>query len=131
MRRQLDHDPAFDQRLAHQADVEVLQVAQAAVNHLRTATAGAGGEIVTLDQRHVVAAAGSIERDAGAGHATADDEHVKDLARQRMDRCVSFDHGFKLAARWAVVWRLLRRGTRIAERQILHGLVRETRPWRV
>ncbi len=37
VRRQLDHQLALEQRLADQAEVEVLQVAQAAVDHLRGA----------------------------------------------------------------------------------------------
>ena len=42
---------AFVQRLVHQADVAVLQVAQAAVHELRALRRRAGGEVVALDQR--------------------------------------------------------------------------------
>ena len=41
VRRQLDQQRALEQRLAHQAEVEVLEVAQAAVDQLRRAAGGA------------------------------------------------------------------------------------------
>ena len=80
MRRQTRENPTLDQRLANERDVEVLQVAQAAVDHLRGAAAGAAGEVVAFDQGDVVAAAGRVERDAGAGHSAADHEDVELLA---------------------------------------------------
>ena len=81
VRRQLDHQLALEQRLAHQAEVEVLQVAQAAVDELRRAAAGARGEVGLLDQRHAVAARGRVERHPGAGDPAADHQHVEVLGR--------------------------------------------------
>ena len=49
------------QRLAHEAEVEVLQVAQAAVDHLRRAARGAAGEVVALDERDREPARGRVE----------------------------------------------------------------------
>ena len=45
VRRQLDQQRALEQRLADQPEVEVLEVAQAAVDQLRGAAGGAGGEV--------------------------------------------------------------------------------------
>ena len=49
------------QRLAHQPEVEVLQVAQAAVDHLRRAARGAAREVVALDERDREPARGGVE----------------------------------------------------------------------
>ena len=64
VRRELDHQLALEQRLADQAEVEVLQVAQPAVDHLRGAARGADRVVVALDQRDRVAARGGVEGDA-------------------------------------------------------------------
>ena len=64
VRRQLDHELALEQRLADEAEVEVLQVAQAAVDELGGAARGARGEVGLLDERDAVAARGGVERDA-------------------------------------------------------------------
>ena len=69
VRRERGVDLALEQRLAHQPEVEVLQVAQAAVDELARARRGAGGEVGPLHQRDRVAARGGVERDAGAGDA--------------------------------------------------------------
>ena len=49
VRREPDQQLALEQRLADQAEVEVLQVAEAAVDHLRGAARGAPREVVALD----------------------------------------------------------------------------------
>ncbi len=85
VRRQLDHQLALEQRLADQAEVEVLQVAQAAVDHLRGAARGAFGVVAALQQRHRVPARGRVERDPGAGDAAADDDDLEVLAGDRLD----------------------------------------------
>ena len=92
VRRELDQQLALEQRLADQAEVEVLQVAQAAVDHLRGAAGGALAEVASLDQRHRVAARGGIERDAGAGDAAADHDHVETGLLHRLERLVAGDH---------------------------------------
>ena len=68
---------ALLQRLADQAEVEHLQVAQAAVDQLAAARAGAGGEVALLEQGGGEAAGDRVERDPGADDAAADDEHVE------------------------------------------------------
>ena len=59
-----------------QADVAVLQVAQATVHELGRLGRRAGREVVALDQRGAQATGGGVEGDARAGDAATDDEHV-------------------------------------------------------
>ena len=77
----LDEEPPLVQGLAHELDVEVLEVAQPAVDQLAGAARGAGGEVALFDQGHRQAAAGGVEGDPAAGHAATDDEHVECLRR--------------------------------------------------
>ena len=93
VRRQLDQQRALEQRLADQPEVEVLQVAQAAVDQLRRAAGGARGEVVALHQRDAVAARGGVERHAGAGDAAADHDQVEAVALERGERVCARDHG--------------------------------------
>ena len=83
MRRQRDVDLALQQRLAHEPEVEVLQVAQAAVHELARARGGADRVVAALDERDGVAARGCVERHPGAGDPAADHEHVERLAGER------------------------------------------------
>ncbi len=92
VRRQLHHQLALQQRLADQAEVEVLQVAEPAVDHLRGAAGGAGRVVVALQQRHRVAARGSVEGDAGAGDAATDHDHLEALAGDRLQGCGTGEH---------------------------------------
>ena len=85
MRRQVDVDLALQQRLAHEPEVEVLQVAQAAVDELGRARRRPAREVGALDQRDRVPARGGVQRDAGAGDPAADHEHVERLGRERGD----------------------------------------------
>ena len=77
MRRHAQQDFALGQRLAHQAEGAVLEIAQAAVDQLGGGRRGAGGEIVLLDEQHAQAAAGGVAGDAGAVDAAADDGEVE------------------------------------------------------
>ena len=85
-------DLALEQRLAHEPEVEVLQVAQAAVDELARARRGAGGVVGLLDQRDRVAARGGVERDAGAGDAAADHQHVERLGGEGGDGVRAREH---------------------------------------
>ena len=80
----LEQQAPLVQRLAHEADVETLEVAQAAVDQLAGAARRAGGEVALLDQSHRQAAAGGVEGDAAAGHAAADHQHVERLRRETL-----------------------------------------------
>ena len=64
------------ERFAHQAELVVLQIAQAAVDQLAARLRGARGEVVALGQQHAEAASGGIARDCGAVDAAADDKEV-------------------------------------------------------
>ena len=71
------------ERLAHQRELAVLEVAQAAVDQLGRRRRGVRGEVVLLAQQDARAAAGEVAGDAGAVDAAADDEHVDLVARRR------------------------------------------------
>ena len=94
--REPDQQLALQQRLADQAEVEVLQVAEPAVDHLRRAAGGALAEVVALDQRDRIAARGRVEGHAGAGDPTADDDHVEAVLSHRRECLVARDHSREL-----------------------------------
>ncbi len=70
---------ALGERLAHQPELVVLQVAKAAVHQLGRRRRGVRAEVVLLDQQHLQAAARGIAGDAGAVDAAADDQEVERL----------------------------------------------------
>jgi hypothetical protein len=74
---------ALGQRLAHQAELVVLQVAQAAVDQLGGRRRGVARQVVLLAQQHGQATAGQVARDAGTVDAAAHHQHV---ARDRASR---------------------------------------------
>ena len=84
---------ALEQGLADQAQVEVLQVAQAAVDELARAAGGAAGIVGLLDERDRVSARGGVERHAGAGDPAADHDDVEGVRAQRLQGGVAGDHG--------------------------------------
>ena len=86
-----EQQPALLQRLAHQAEVEHLEVAQAAVDQLAAAAAGAAGQVALLEQPGVEAAGDGVERGAGADHSPADHQDVELACRSahRGDRGVA------------------------------------------
>ena len=92
MRRELDHELALEQRLAHESEVELLQVAQAAVHELGGAAARSGGEVGLLDQADAVAAGGRVEGDARARDAAAHDHDVELVGGERGDRVGAGQH---------------------------------------
>ena len=77
MRRGAQQHFALAQRLVNQAELALLEIAQAAVNKLRRRRRGAGGEIVLLDQDDAKAAAGGVAGDAGAVDAAADNREIE------------------------------------------------------
>jgi hypothetical protein len=92
VRRERDHQPAFDQRFTNQPEVERPQVAQPSVHELRGAAARSRSEIGLFDERHAVAAGRRIESHSGARDAAPDHRNVKPLAGQRVDRAVPSQH---------------------------------------
>src|SRR5439155_2308028 len=75
-RQAAQHAP-LHRRLAHQADVALLEVAHAAVDQLRAAARGARGPVEALDERDPEPAQRRIARHAGARDAAADDEEIE------------------------------------------------------
>ncbi|MNW11295.1 hypothetical protein D3C71_2087160 [compost metagenome] len=53
MRRVAQQSVALDQRFPHQAELAVFEVAQPAMDHARQCRAGAGTEIVFLDEHDI------------------------------------------------------------------------------
>ena len=80
MRRVAQQHLAFLQALAHQPELVILEIAQAAVDQLGAGAGGVRGEIVLLHQQHRQAAPGSIAGDTGAVDAATDHEKVERLA---------------------------------------------------
>jgi len=76
VRRDLAQRPPLGRGLEDEPDLTLLEVAQAAVDQLGRAARGARGEISALDECGAQSAHRSIARDAGAGDATADHEHL-------------------------------------------------------
>ena len=79
VRRELHEQGALEQRLAYEAEVEVLEITEAAVNELRRTRRRAGREVLALHERHAVATRRSVERDSRAGYPAADHDHVEAL----------------------------------------------------
>ena len=70
---------ALRERLAHQAEVPLLQVAEPAVDQLARAARSARREVALLDQRDREASRRRIHGAARAGDAASDDDDVEDL----------------------------------------------------
>ncbi len=77
---------ALGQVLVHEANLALLEVAEAAVHHLGGLRRRTRGEVVLLDQRGLQAAARGVERHTGPGDAAADHQHVELLVRQAAQR---------------------------------------------
>ncbi len=77
VRRQVQKHFAFGQRLAHEPELAMLQIAQSTVDQLGRGRRGAGGKIVLLDQQHAQAPTGGIAGNAGTVNATANDREIK------------------------------------------------------
>ena len=86
VRRHPQQHLALGQRLAHQPERAVLEIAQAAVDELGRGRRGARAEVVLLQQQHAQAPAGGVARDAGAVDAAADDGEI-------VVGHISVDHG--------------------------------------
>ncbi len=98
MRGERHHQLALQQRLAHEPEVEVLQIAQAAVDELARAAGGPRGVVGALEQRDAVAARGRVEGHAGAGDAAADDDDVELVLRESRKSLAALDHERSFAA---------------------------------
>jgi hypothetical protein len=77
MRRDAGEGAPLAHRFACASDVQVLQVAESAVNGAQVVEGTAAAEIIALDERHRGAALRGVVRDRQAVDAAADDEHVE------------------------------------------------------
>jgi hypothetical protein len=80
---------ALDQRLAHQPELAIFEIAQPAMDQLGRGGRGVARQIVLLDQQHAQPAPGRIARDPDAVDAAADDQQVGIIsvrARFALDR---------------------------------------------
>ena len=75
-----EEQAALLEGLVDEAEVEHLEVAQAAVDELARARAGAAGVVARLDEAGRETPRHGVERDAAADDAPADDEDVELLA---------------------------------------------------
>ena len=79
------HQVPFPQGFAYQPELQLLEVAQAAVDQLAGSAARAGRPVPRLQQRRGKPARDGVERASGADDPAADDEHVERLALQALD----------------------------------------------
>ena len=76
VRRRLEQHLALDQRLAHQAEFIMLEIAQAAMDQLGGGRGRAGGQVALFGEEHLQAPPRRITRNAAAIDAAADDEQI-------------------------------------------------------
>ena len=79
-----DQQAALPERLQHQRQVSLLQVANPAVNQLGAPAGSPLGEISLLQQQRPVAAAGRLHRRTEAGGAAADHDHVPERVIRKL-----------------------------------------------
>jgi len=85
---------AFLERFGDETEVELLEVADAAVDELRAARTRRLREVVLLDERGAVAARGGVDGDAETGRAPADDDEVEVVRRERGEMGGAFEGAF-------------------------------------
>ena len=68
----------------HEGEVELVEVAQAAVDELGGPRGGARGPVAHLHDAGAQAAGRGVQGDAGAGDASADDQHVQALSGRHL-----------------------------------------------
>ncbi len=87
VRRELgQQQTALLERLPDQREVELFEVAQAAVNQLAGPAGRAGGEVARLHQGDRQTTGGGVQRHSRAGHPAADDDHVEGFRPHPLDR---------------------------------------------
>ncbi len=86
VRHRAEQHFAFDQRLAHEAEFEIFQVAQPAVKQLGRSRGRRRGQVVHLGQRHRQPAPRRVARDSAAVDAATDDEQIDHIPVLRVRR---------------------------------------------
>ena len=91
MRRVLEDSLPFGEALVHQAELTLVEVPEPAVHELGAPRAGAGREVVPLDERGAKTAARGVERDARAGDAAPHHQQVEIGAAQPLQRIAALE----------------------------------------
>ena len=81
-----EQHPPLARCFQHQTEIEVLEIAQAAVDQPRRTGARASAEIAGVHQRGTETAQGRVARDAPARDPAADHEQVHRLRLHRLQR---------------------------------------------
>jgi hypothetical protein len=76
VRRAAQQHLAFGERLAHQRELAVLEVAKAAMDELGRRRRGVGRQVIALAQHHRQAPSGEVAGDAGPVDTPTDHQHV-------------------------------------------------------
>ena len=92
VRREVHEQRPLEQRLADEPEVEVLEVAEAAVHELRGAARRPRGVVVTVEESHAVAARGGVESHARPRDPAADHDDVERLGLEGGQCVVPRDH---------------------------------------
>lgn len=82
----VEQERPFPQGFAHQREVELFEVAQAAVDELAGPAGRAGGVVARFDQGYAQPAGGGVERHAATGDPTSDDEDIEVLLPELTQR---------------------------------------------
>ena len=83
MRRQAQPFASFADGLAHTGEIQMLQIAQTAMQGAQTVARSTRSEITPLDQRNAQAQACCLPGGASTVDAAADHQDVEGFARQR------------------------------------------------
>ena len=82
MGRGLQQLGALGERLAHESELEVLEIAQAAMDQLGRGRRRSAGIIPLLGEHHLQPAACGVAGNGGAVNAAADDEDIEHFGGQ-------------------------------------------------
>src|SRR5271169_1054756 len=77
MRRELQQQAALAARFMHQLELELLEIAQSAVNQFGRPAAGAAGKVARFDQYDFKATQGGVARRGRSVDSTADDGKIE------------------------------------------------------
>src|SRR5581483_2933426 len=77
VRRDRQQGPPFAARLEDEMQVPVLEIPDATVDETGGSAARSAREIIALDESGLETAQRRIARDAGAGDAASDDQHIE------------------------------------------------------
>src|SRR5438309_926098 len=96
VRRDAQQDLAFAHVAAHEAEIEELEVAEAAVDEPCGPRGRARGEVRLLDEGDLESAKGGVARDARSDDAAADDQEIDGAVGERPHRLVPCGYLFDL-----------------------------------